>query len=178
VANATVIRIEDAPVFQRGDGVITTLLVGKGNAAGAGFTSGLTRFPPGGSAPLHAHNCGEQVILLEGEGEVEVDGKVTRLKRYDTTYISAGTPHRFHATGEAPMLIIVDLRRRPRDPHLHRDRQDGRASLGRRHRPPHLIAGGGHGGALAANGCACAKPSCRAGCRGLPGPVECAPRSK
>jgi len=92
--------------FQRGDGVITTLLVGKGNAAGAGFTSGLTRFPPGGSAPLHAHNCGEQVILLEGEGEVEVDGEVTPLKRYDTTYVSAGTPHRFHATGEAPMLIM------------------------------------------------------------------------
>jgi quercetin dioxygenase-like cupin family protein len=106
MANATVIRIEDAPVFQRGDGVVTTLLVGKGNAEGTVFTSGLTRFPPGRSAPLHSHNCGEQVILLEGEGEVEVDGEVTRLKRYDTTYIPADKPHRFHAVGDAPMLIM------------------------------------------------------------------------
>jgi quercetin dioxygenase-like cupin family protein len=103
---ATIVRIEDAPVFERGDGVVTTLLVGKGNAAGTVFTSGLTRFPPGRSAPRHSHNSGEQVILLEGEGEVEVDGAVTRLKRYDTTYIPADTPHRFYATGDAPMLIM------------------------------------------------------------------------
>ena len=93
-------------MFQRGDGVFTTLLVGKDNAEGSLFTSGLTRFPPGRSAPLHSHNCGEQVILLEGEGEVEVDGKVTRLGRYDTTHIPAATPHRFYATGDAPMLIM------------------------------------------------------------------------
>ena len=106
MSEATIIKIEDAPVFQRGAGVITTLLVGKDNAEGTVFTSGLTRFPPGRSAPLHSHNCGEQVILLEGEGEVEVDGEVTRLKRYDTTYIPADKPHRFYATGTAPMLIM------------------------------------------------------------------------
>jgi quercetin dioxygenase-like cupin family protein len=106
MAKATVVKISDAPVFERGDGVLTTLLVGKGNAVGTVFTSGLTRFPPGRSAPMHSHNCGEQVILLEGEGAVEVDGKVTRLERYDTTYIPANVPHRFHATGDAPMLIM------------------------------------------------------------------------
>lgn len=106
MTDAIILKIGEASVFQRGDGVITTLLVGKGNAPGAVFTSGLTRFPPGRSAPLHSHNCGEQVILLEGEGEVEVDGKVTRLKRYDTTYIPADKPHRFYATGDAPMLIM------------------------------------------------------------------------
>lgn len=106
MAKATIVRIEDAPTFQRGDGVVTTLLVGKGNAEGTVFTSGLTRFPPGRSAPLHSHNCGEQVILLEGEGEVEVDGEVTRLKRYDTIYIPADKPHRFYAVGDAPMLIM------------------------------------------------------------------------
>jgi quercetin dioxygenase-like cupin family protein len=104
MASATIVKIEDAPVFQRGDGVLTTLLVGKGNAAGTVFTSGLTRFPPGRSAPLHSHNCGEQVILLEGEGEVEVDGEITRLKRYDTTYFPGDTPHRFYASVAAPML--------------------------------------------------------------------------
>ena len=56
------------------DGVITPLLAG--NPAGARFTAGVTRFPPGSTRPMRAHNCGEQVMLLEGEGEVE--GKTTR----------------------------------------------------------------------------------------------------
>lgn len=61
----TVVRIEDAGVFSRGNGVETTLLIGKDNA-GSRFTSGLTRFPPNSAAPLHLHNCHEQVTILEG----------------------------------------------------------------------------------------------------------------
>lgn len=106
MAEARVMRIEDVPVFQRGDGVETTLLVGRENAEGTVFTSGLTRFPPGRAAPMHSHNCGEMVTLLEGEGEVEVDGQTTRLKPYDSTYIPADRPHRFNNVGADPMLIL------------------------------------------------------------------------
>ena len=55
---------------------------------------------------MHSHNCGEQVTLLEGEGEVEVDGRKTPLSRYDTTYIPAGKPHRFNNTGTSPLVIL------------------------------------------------------------------------
>ena len=47
---------------------------------------------------MHAQNCLEQVILLEGEREVE--GKITRLKPYDTTSIATGTPRRSYTTGQ------------------------------------------------------------------------------
>jgi quercetin dioxygenase-like cupin family protein len=103
---ATVLKIESLGKFQRGDGVVTTLLVGSERVPGAGFTSGLTSFPPGRSAPLHSHNCGEQVIVLEGEAEVEVDGKATRLGKYDSAYISAGKPHRYNNVGTTPLLIL------------------------------------------------------------------------
>jgi mannose-6-phosphate isomerase-like protein (cupin superfamily) len=46
------------------------------------------------------------VTLLEGEGEVEVDGRVTPLVRYDSTYIPAGMLHCFRNTGKAPMRIL------------------------------------------------------------------------
>lgn len=105
-APAGIFKIDSIPQFQRGDGVITTLLVGTERAPDTVFTSGLTSFPPGRSAPMHSHNCGEQVTLLEGEGEVEVDGAKTRLKRYDTTYIPANKPHRFNNVGATPMLIL------------------------------------------------------------------------
>ena len=89
-----------------GDGVETTLLVGSDRCGAVKFTSGLTRFPAGKKVPVHHHNCDEQVTLLEGVAEVEIDGERTRLKRYDTTYIPAGKPHRFVNVGDGPMLIL------------------------------------------------------------------------
>jgi len=106
MAEARIYKIDKIPQFQRGDGVVTTLLIGRDSAPGTGFTSGLTQFPPGRAAPMHSHNCAEQVTLLEGDGEVEVDGTATRLKRYDTTWIPAGKPHRFNNVGATPMTIL------------------------------------------------------------------------
>lgn len=102
----TILKLDTLAAFERGDGVVTTLLVGSERLPGAGFTSGLTSFPPGRSAPLHSHNCGEQVIVLEGDAEVEVDGKATRLGKHDSAYISAEKPHRYRNVGATPLLIL------------------------------------------------------------------------
>ena len=91
---------------KRGDGVETTLLVGTDVCETATFTSGLTQFPAGKKVPMHHHNCDEQVTLLEGMAEVEIDGERTPLARYDTTYIPAGKPHRFINVGDSPLLIL------------------------------------------------------------------------
>ncbi len=104
--SATVIRIDSVPRFERGDGVITTLLVGRERAPDTVFTSGLTSFPPGRRAPMHSHNCGEQVTVMEGEGEVVVDGQTTLLGRYDTTYIPAGKSHCFNNVGDSRLVIL------------------------------------------------------------------------
>jgi quercetin dioxygenase-like cupin family protein len=104
--NARIIKDGQAPTFNRGKGVATTLLVGRDNASDTVFTSGTTRFPPGAGAPMHSHNCGEQVLILEGEAEVEVDGTTSRLGPRDTTYIPAGLPHRFTNAGEHPLTIL------------------------------------------------------------------------
>ena len=104
---AHVIRIADAPVFARGDGVETTLLVSEEKCAGAEFTSGLTRFPAGRKVPFHSHNCDEQVTILEGAALVEVEGEEPKpVGPYDTTYIPEGKPHRFVNTGDGPLLIL------------------------------------------------------------------------
>jgi mannose-6-phosphate isomerase-like protein (cupin superfamily) len=44
--------------------------------------------------------------LLEGAGEVEVDGLVSQLRPYDSTYIPAGKVHAFRNTVESPMTIL------------------------------------------------------------------------
>lgn len=90
----------------RGSGIETTPLVTHFTAPNARFTTGMSVYPKGRGAPLHSHNCDEQVTLLEGQGEVEVDGKITPLVQYDTTYVPAGKVHAFRNTGEAPMRIL------------------------------------------------------------------------
>jgi quercetin dioxygenase-like cupin family protein len=106
MSKATIVIADEVPPFARGDGVITTLLIGKNNAESTGFTSGLTSFPPGRNAPMHYHNCDEQVTIIDGEGEVEVDGQKKRLKKFDTSYIPANSPHRFNNVGEEPLVIL------------------------------------------------------------------------
>ncbi len=106
MSEARIIKIEDAPVFARGNGVETTLLVGAEYCQGARITTGITRFPAGQKVPMHSHNCDEQVTLLEGEAQVEMDGELTPVGKYDTTFIPAGKSHRFVNTGDGPLTIL------------------------------------------------------------------------
>ncbi len=106
MADSTLIDIDDVAVIERGGGIRTTPLITHHNHPGARFTTGMTVFPPGEGAPMHCHNCDEQVTLLDGAGICEIDGVTTALKRHDTTYIPAGIMHRFHNTGAAPMRIL------------------------------------------------------------------------
>jgi len=66
----------------------------------------MSVYPVGQGAPMHKHNCDEQVTLLEGMGEVEVEGRITALVPYDSTYIPAGLFHCFRNTGAVPMRIL------------------------------------------------------------------------
>jgi len=100
-----ILKFDALPVLDRGNGVQTIPLATKEIGAQR-ITTGLTRFPPGAAIPLHSHNVEEQVTLLEGEAEVEIEGQRVRLKPYDTTYVPAGKHHRFINAGTTPMLIL------------------------------------------------------------------------
>ena len=101
-----VIKLDSVPVLDRGSGIRTTPLVTRVSVEGAKIVTGISSYPRGEGAPLHQHNCDEQVTLLEGCGEVEIDGVVTPLVPYDSTYIAGGTDHAFRNTGEDPMVIL------------------------------------------------------------------------
>jgi len=105
MSDSTILHLAELPVVQRGDGVITTLLVSN-ERCGANITSGTTRFPPNQKVPMHSHNCDEQVTIIEGDAEFEVDGQRTRLAQYDTTYVKANTAHRFINVGSGPLTIL------------------------------------------------------------------------
>jgi quercetin dioxygenase-like cupin family protein len=105
VAEAHILRIDSLPVVERGNGIRTTPLVTKETGA-KHITTGLTRFPAGAKVPLHSHNCDEQVTILEGEAEAEIDGRRHRLIPFDTTLVPADKPHRFINTGDSHLTIL------------------------------------------------------------------------
>lgn len=103
--DAHIFKIASMPVVERGNGIRTIPLVTKEIGA-KHMTTGLTRFPAGTKVPLHSHNCDEQVTILEGEAEAEIDGQRHRLHPFDTTLIPADKPHRFINTGTSPLTIL------------------------------------------------------------------------
>ena len=102
----SIIKAAEVKSLKRGSGIVTVPLVTHQSADNPIFTTGISTYPQGQGAPLHSHNCDEQVTLLEGQGEVEVDGKVTSLKPFDSTYIPGGHQHAFRNTGNTPMKIL------------------------------------------------------------------------
>lgn len=105
MAETHILKIDSLPVVERGNGIRTTPLVTKEIGA-KHITTGLTRFPAGTKVPLHSHNCDEQVTILEGEAEAEVDGQRHRLRPFDTTLIPADKPHRFINVGTSNLTIL------------------------------------------------------------------------
>jgi mannose-6-phosphate isomerase-like protein (cupin superfamily) len=101
-----IVKVADVNTIERGGGVLTTPLITHHGTPNAKFTTGMSVYPKGKGAPLHHHNCDEQVTLLEGQGEVEVDGVTTPLMRFDSTYIPSGRVHAFRNTGNEPMRIL------------------------------------------------------------------------
>ena len=105
MADAHILRIDSLPVVDRGNGIQTIPLVTK-ELGSKHLTTGITRFPVGAKVPMHSHNCDEQVTILEGEAEAELDGQRHRLHAYDTTLVPANKPHRFVNVGSTPLAIL------------------------------------------------------------------------
>jgi len=105
MADTHILKIDSLPVVERGNGIRTIPLVTKEIGA-MNMTTGLTRFPAGAKVPLHSHNCDEQVTVLEGEAEAEVDGQRHRLRPFDTTLVPADRPHRFINVGASHLTIL------------------------------------------------------------------------
>ena len=103
----TVVKVKDVAPMGRGGGVVTTPLITTPAAGGENkIASGMSVYPVGSGAPLHSHNCDEQVTILEGRAEVVVDGVATALEQYDTAYVPSPIPHLYRNVGDTPLRIL------------------------------------------------------------------------
>lgn len=62
---------------------------------------------PGCATPPHRHDCEEVVLVVEGSGEVHIDGKVFPFGPDSTLVLPPNVPHRIFNTGSAPLKTVA-----------------------------------------------------------------------
>jgi quercetin dioxygenase-like cupin family protein len=105
---STILKFNEIPRLDRGSGISTTpLATGVSTGDANEFVTGISSYPVGEGAPFHTHNCDEQVVVLSGTGEVEVEDEVTALGQYDGAYIEADKLHRYRNTSDTEPMVIL-----------------------------------------------------------------------
>jgi mannose-6-phosphate isomerase-like protein (cupin superfamily) len=62
---------------------------------------------PGSATPPHQHDCEEVVLVVEGSGELHLDGKVIPFGPDTTLVLPPNRPHQIFNTGNVPMKTIA-----------------------------------------------------------------------
>lgn len=93
------------------------VMVGRDDTA-PNFAIRQFRVEPGGHTPRHAHDFEHEVYVLDGAGEVLLDGEYRPITRGDVLYVPAEEEHQFRANaGEAlRFLCMVPMSRNCGDP--------------------------------------------------------------
>ena len=76
----------------------------------------IAELGPGGRVDACVHSYEKGVFVLEGEVELNRDGKVFRLEKFDYALIPTGTPHAFRNTGGAPARWVEKCAPQPKPP--------------------------------------------------------------
>ena len=70
--------------------------------------SGIAEIPAGGAAGRHSHPGVELGYIIEGEGDLILDGKPSQhLKAGDSYQIPAGTIHAAKVSGDKPLKVLT-----------------------------------------------------------------------
>lgn len=73
----------------------TRVMIGENGAVnGEYFCQGYVVIYPGGSIPLHDHEPVETYTIVQGRGEITIDGETALVQEGDFVYIEKNKPHR------------------------------------------------------------------------------------
>jgi len=87
------------------EGVTMRLLVGKEDGAPT-FAMRHFSLEEGGATPKHQHDWEHEVLILQGNGEIECDGEVSQITSGDSIYVPANDLHQFRNTSADSLEFI------------------------------------------------------------------------
>lgn len=85
-------------------GVRMAVMVGREDGAPT-FALRAFEVEPGGHAPRHQHDYEHEVYVLEGSGEVLLEGAYRPIRQGDVVYVPADHEHQFRA-GQSGMKFL------------------------------------------------------------------------
>lgn len=108
---------KETPVQMDGvRGVTMAVMVGRDDGA-PNFALRSFRVEPLGFSPKHHHDFEHEVFIVDGDGEVLLDGEYRRLRRGDVVYVPANEEHQFRAGDQGlRFLCLVPMNRNCGDP--------------------------------------------------------------
>jgi quercetin dioxygenase-like cupin family protein len=86
-------------------GVNIRWLISKEDGA-PGFAMRLFEVAPGGHSPLHSHDWEHEVYIVDGNGELEFDGKRRPFEKGWFILVPPGREHRFVNKGDGVMRFL------------------------------------------------------------------------
>ncbi len=85
----------------------TRVLVGdKAPLAAKGFCMGQVTIFPGGQVPAHDHVQEEVYYVLQGEGEIEIEGVTEPIRAGEAVYVPSRETHNLRNPGKRDMTFI------------------------------------------------------------------------
>ena len=106
-----------APVTIPGvEGVRMALMVGRDDGA-PNFALRCFNVAPAGHSPRHSHDYEHEVFIVDGSGEVLLEGAYRPIKSGDVIYVPADQEHQFRAGANGlRFLCLVPMSRNCGDP--------------------------------------------------------------
>ena len=103
-----VIRLDDRPVVDFGGGATYRTIIGDDTGKDLPIRTGVQVSPPGYQTRIHSHPYVETLTVLEGRGEVWLDGEgeTVALEPGVTVAIPANRKHGFRAIGDKPLVTL------------------------------------------------------------------------
>ncbi|MBL8747393.1 MAG: cupin domain-containing protein [Phycisphaerae bacterium] len=110
-------EVSRKPVQMEGvKGVTMAVMVGRDDGA-PNFALRSFRVEPGGHSPRHQHDYEHEVFVVEGTGEVLLEGSFHPIRKGDVIYVPANHEHHFRAGASGmQFLCLVPVTRNCGDP--------------------------------------------------------------
>lgn len=101
----------DQPVQMEGaSGVRMAMMVGRGDGA-PHFAMRSFRVEAGGHTPRHSHDYEHEVFIVQGGGEVLLEGAFRPVRAGDVVYVPADAEHQFRTSEGMRFLCLVPVER-------------------------------------------------------------------
>ena len=88
-----ILQRDAAPRYRRPEGITSHLLASSRTCDARYLTTTLVEIEPGGAQRIHQHAPEQVYFILEGSGEMTVDGETRVVETGDCVFVPSGKPH-------------------------------------------------------------------------------------